>query len=453
MGQYALLIVLSALILGGIVLFNAQQKAQAADDDLTEYHEDRFARELALVGLKQAERRLAGDPDDWDLYASNPAQAQARYGAGTTTYTKGAFTGTYAVKYDGYTAKTGVTPTTTGTPELAFVTATGVYNGQRYVARAVYEQGETDIGVPPAMRQSIVSNNRLYLNGNIEISGGVHTNNCLDSSGNSFDVYGQGTYTGCDGANDSRFTGGVAEMDSIKIPKVVIPTTFDHQTASPQNASIGAQTVNITTTAISGTLSTGGGGGKGKGGQGGSSSPLATTVTGAGTQADPYVLVVQGNLTFGGNVRFLRGTDGAGNPLQGHIQIYVNGAVTISGNTQIAPVTGTLPDQFSTIAETNTWRETNMPDGGTIGIYATQDITMTGNATVVGHLYTNGTVKYSGGGHRVVIGGITTQNEIEVKGNAQVVYTNPNGSILSPGANYQTPDGIRLAAYREWSTR
>lgn len=429
MGQYALLIVISALLLGGIVLFNAQQKAQEADDDLTEYHEDRFSREVALVGLKRTERLLASEPDDWDLYTSDPTAAQAMYGSGTTTYTKGALTGTYQVTYDGYTAKTGTTP------ELAYVTATGVYNGQRYIARAVYEQGETDIGVPPSMRESIVSDNRLYINGNVKVSGSVHTNDCLDSNGNSFDVYGQGTYTGCEGANDGRFTGGVAQQDSIYIDPVTMPTTFTHQTPAATAVAFGAQTVQLPVNAITANV------------------PGFPAMTGKGTAAEPYILVIRGNLDINGDVRLIRGFDGAGKPLQGHIRIYVNGDFNMNGNSVLAPITGTLPSQGTPIATLDAWRTANMPDGGSIGVYATGNIVLTGTITALAHLYANGNVQYKGGGQKMLMGGITTKQDIELKGNSQVYYTDPNSSVLDPGGDTQTPDGIRLAAYREWSTR
>ena len=191
MGQYAILIVLSALILTGVMLFNAQQKAQGADDDLTEYHEDRFGREIALVGLKRTERLLAQNADEWDLHTSNNAAAQDTFASPTaTTYSKGGLTGTYQVTYDSYTAKT------TTTPELATVTALGTYNGKTYTIRATYEQGETDIGVPPSMRAAIVTDQTLNLQGSNNLWGSTHSNGQTNTTGgNGLQVDGQGTYT------------------------------------------------------------------------------------------------------------------------------------------------------------------------------------------------------------------------------------------------------------------
>ena len=437
MGQYALLAVLAVMTIGAVVLFNAQKTAQAADDDLTAYHEDRFSRELALVGLKRTELRLSQNPGTWSLKATDDAAAQSLYGAPTTTYTKGRLTGTYTVTYDQYVPKTGTTPA------LAYVTARGVYDGQRFTVKAVYEQGQTDLGLPPQYRQSIVANERLYLNGNVEISGPIHTNDCLDSSGNSFNVYGSGTYTGCEGANDARFSAGLAQSDSIHVPEVVMPNTFDHRTAANTNVSLSTQTTTLTTAGITAALRTGGGNGNGNGGgNGGTSTPTTFTVTGHGTQADPYVLVVQGNLTLDGDIRLL-----------GHIRIYSTGSITVAGNTQLAPVTGTLPDQFSTISQTMAWRDANLPNGSTIGLFARGDVTLSGNCTIVAHVYANGEVNYSGGGHRIVLGGITTGSPLEVRGNAQIVYTQANTTVVTPGGNTNTPDGVRLASYREWATR
>ena len=423
MGQYAILIVLSAVVLGGVVLYNAQQKVQGADDDLTEYHEDRFGREVALVGLKRTERLLSQNPDLWDLKTTNNAAAQDSFASPTaTTFTKGAFTGTYQVTYDSYTAKTATTP------ELATFTSEGVYDGKTYTIRATFEQGVTDIGVPPTMRDAIVSDNRLYINGNVQVSGGVHTNNCLDSSGNSFNVFGQGTYTGCEGANDARFSGGVSQQDSIAVPPVTMPASWVHE--EPAAVGLGAQIVQLPTQPINGSFA----------------------FNGSGTASNPYVLVVRGDLDINGDVRLIRGFSGP-TPLQGHIRIYVDGDFNMNGNSVLAPVTGALPSQGTPVATLDTWRAANLPDGGSIGVYATGNIVLTGTITALATMYANGEVQYKGGGQKMVIGGITTKQTIELKGNSQVYYTDPNSSVIDPGFNYKTPDGIRLASYREWATR
>jgi len=414
-GQYAILIVLSALILTGIVLFNAQQKAQGADDDLTEYHEDRFGREIALVGLKRTERLLAQNADLWDLHTSNNTAAQDTFASPTaTTFTKGALTGTYQVTYDSYTAKTGTTP------ELATITALGTYNGKTYTVRATYEQGETDIGVPPSMRSAIVTDQTLTIQGSPNLWGSTHSNGQTNTVGNGFDVQGSGTYTnGSAPGNPGNFTGGVAYQDSISVPIVSIPPVSGYTHRIDGNQNWGNMTQNFPAAWFGGDA-------------------------GYGTQANPYVLYINGNLTISNNKTV---------ELLGHVRIYVNGTFKMRANAELKPTTAsTLNWNNASDAQISNWVNSNMPNGSTIAVYA-NDIAFQGTPFIAAHLYSKGPVNYGGGGNQLIMGGVTSLGNMSLSGNPKIYYVDTNTSILDPGSIYQTPNGIRLAAYREWATR
>lgn len=421
MGQFAVISVVAALLLGAVLVFNAQLRTEEADAELRSYHVDRFAREAAMVGLKQVERNLSDHIDDWNLWESDTAAARDTFNVPTSALG----TAAYRVRVDSFAFDTSSTVS-----DKAWVTATGSYEGvtaqtgtlgtTHFLVEAVYEKGLTDVGLPPTFRSAIVSEELIDIRGNVQIRGGVHSNGGLTSSGGTFDVHGAGTYTGTESANDARFSGGVAWADSVDIPRVAIPPASYH---SVQTGDWSLTDANDPTT----TLAAG-----------------WRSVTGMGTSADPYVLYVNGNLTISGDVRLI-----------GYSRIYVNGTVTVNGNATLSPVAGTTPSpsQDVTSAPLESWVATNLPDGTRIGIYATGDITLSGTCFVAAQLYTDAAVRYTGGGHKLLVGGLTTWEPLDIRGNAKIYYTTATRSVEDPGINKLVPEGVRLIAYREWVER
>jgi hypothetical protein len=420
MGQLALILALGALLVGGVLFLNVQRTTQDADDATGAYQVDQFAREAALTGLDQAERRLNANPDSWDLWNTNRSAARDSFEVPATTVDDA----TYAVTLD--SIYIGSDPTD---PDQAWVTATGTYGGWDpgqdssgttvFTIVATYEKGYTNIGTPPSMRHAIVADQTLDMRGNTVVSGSVHANGELNTHGGSFDVLGAGSSTNGGTYNDGQFTGGVTyPADSIYVPDVVLPDTWDFRDPDdfPLNASSDPP----------GTLEQGWNG-----------------VTGKGTAADPYVLRVDGNLAISGDVRLL-----------GYCRIYVGGTVGFGGNATLSPVSAVPPNvNNATNAQIQSWIDTNLPNGSTLAIYARGDITIDGTVLAAAHLYSNGTVRFTGGGNKLVIGGVTAGEDLDIRGNSKVFYTDANASILNPGFDEDVPDGLRLIAYREWARR
>ena len=65
MGQYSVILVLSALVLGAVLLFNARASTGDASGETTAYTGDRLARETAQVGLERVELALTDSIDSW----------------------------------------------------------------------------------------------------------------------------------------------------------------------------------------------------------------------------------------------------------------------------------------------------------------------------------------------------------------------------------------------------
>lgn len=421
MGQYAVIFVIAAFIFGAVLLFNAQLSAEDANQDLSAYQVDRFARGITLVGLKEAERNLNDATDTWDLWTTDPTAAQALFGVPTTSHDGG----TYSVAIDSF--EFGLLPTD---PDIVWLTASGTYDGwdaasgmigtTNYTVKATYETGLTDLGVPPGFRDAIISDMLVDLRGNVQISGGIHSNDELASSGGAFDVHGQGSYTGSSTANEDEFSDGIVYSDSVAIPVVPIPppsADIHYDTGAPLDLDV--------TTDPAGLLVDG-----------------WFSILGHGDEGDAYVLYVDGDLDITGDVRLL-----------GYSRIYVNGAVTMGGNVVLAPVSAAAPDLSQDVLLAQTWVEDYLPNGSMIGIFATGDITISGTAFVVASLYTYGAVKFVGGGNKLIIGGITAFQPLDMRGNSKIYYTEASEEIIDPGINLLVPNGIRLIGYREWAER
>lgn len=423
MGQYTVIIVLSAILLGGVILFNARSSTSAASTELTAYQSDRIAREASQVALRDVVRELNARPEAW---TSTLSAAQAEFDIPATTYAladdiETTYSVTLTEMYLG-------TPTNPADPDRVRLRVDGTFDSWSettqsveptdYVVEAVYERGWVDVNVPGGFRDAIMSDQLVDVRGNIQISGDIHSNDEISSSGGSFDVFGTGTYTGSESANDAQFTGGVAERDSIVIPDVTIPPSSSDKSFAANHTLTDANDP-------AGTLPAGWYG-----------------VTGKGTEADPYILYVNGDLGISGDVRLL-----------GHIRIYVNGEVTINGNSSLSSVTAPTPDPNQDVSVAEAWAEANLPEGITIGIYANGDVTMSGTMFIAATVYTYGAVRYTGGGHKMMVGGIIAHEPLDVRGNAKVYYKEGADSVYDPGIPRQVPDGIRLVAYREWAER
>lgn len=430
MGQFALILSISGLLLAGVLLYNGQMRTSEAQSVADEYSVDRLAREAAQVGLRQVVGRLNAEIDQW---SSDLAVAQARFNIPPTDY-QGA---TYRVVIDNMTL--GATP---ADPDRVWATVTASYDSWNsgaqavgatdFIINAVYEKGLRDIGVPPGMRNAVQTDEDLDIRGNACVSGGVHANGDLATSGGAFRILGEGTYTTTQSSNHSQyFSGGIAQSDSVYIPLVPIPPAAYTHTITPPT---GTYVLNASTDPAT-TLADGWHG-----------------HTGYGVQGDPYVLYINGNLSISGEVRLI-----------GYSAIYVSGSVSIGGNSTLSPVPASagLPEVTSNMtceqkmAAIASWVNQHMPNGSQIGIYAGGNITMGGNTNMVAHLTTNSSFTYTGGGNtnRLVIGGITAQNELEMSGNVMVHYTESSVDIEVPGDDRMVPEGLRLVAYREWAER
>ncbi len=441
MGQYAVILAISAILLGGVLLYNARASTRSANDELSAYQTDRIAREASQIALRGVVHRLNDRPDAW---TSVLATAQNRFNIDTTVYAmENSISVTYAARViEMYLGDS----TNAADPDRVRLKVKGAFDSwneasqsvepTEFVVDAVYERRWVNVHVPSGFRQAVWSNGDIDLSGTAWVAGDVHSNRNLNSSSGSFEVYGTGTYTGTESAQDNRFTGtpSLAERDSIVAPLVTSPPlSWDSEQPVLPGPSWALSTLNDPTTTLPlgdslthGWLTDAGG----------------ADVIGKGTATDPYVLFVNGNLSVSGPVR-----------LPGHIRIYVNGTLSIGNDSGLSSTISGRPSLTGTAGDTGTWVDANLPDGVTIGLYVNGNVSIGERSFLAAMLYTNGTITHSGSGPRMIVGGIVSRQPVGIGGSAKVFYKEGADSVYDPRIPDRVPEGVRLVSYREWAER
>jgi len=394
---------------------------------LAEYTYKVLAREAAITGLNLTVRKLVADPDNW---------MTGSYGYVGESY----YNAEFSVK---------VTPID---PDTVDVLSTGTDQSGVQIVEARYVIAYNTIAVPPSFKFAIISDLDLTLNGQAEIlsvddesNANIHSNGDLTSNGSkvyvegyaSFDAEGGGTGTvnpekAIDEIFDPNVDGGydsedqpdnLIEGENIEIPAL---DTTEYDELGESHAVMGGdysfteETINFQTWADT----------------------SAAIGNGVGTITNPFRLYINGNLSISGGVTIL-----------GYVQIITYGSISISGSvtSSVMPV----PDKTASEAEWEAFEDANLDAAGNtkIGWYANGDITISGNSTVVGQLYSNETISLNGGGGQDmnIIGGITSTNvDINVNGGVVIRYAEISEKVVIPGFITIVPEGVRLIAWAEW---
>lgn len=487
MGQQSLLLVLLATLTVGVVLYSTQQTNSRGAQVTAVAQADDFGREAAQVGLERMVRRLVAAPLTWADTAAFTIPA--------TTYGPATYR-TRIVDYLHRHSAANPAPPIEAVMVLddtVTIESVGTFvDGQtgdprEYVVRATYIKGVTDVGMGYPSRMAIATEKTLTMNGTNEVLQGdldhpanVHANETLDVFGSSR-VEGTGTYAGqrSGGSPSSHFfpptsaDGSTPPLTMKMDPVPFLPTDF-----SDLSRFSGAEAYTVGGSGGGG----GGKGGKGKGkngggGGGGSGYEISgnsvvnleasgweqnrggTTVTGAGTPDDPFQWFINGDLSMkGGNgLRFFReGLNSYGKPNQAHVEIYVNGNLTLSGgggpnSGVIAPTAEAPPSARTSSTMVRNWIEEHLPEGVSLWLYVNGDVTANGNVGLVGRIKANGQVRLNGGGGKLnIIGGVEALGDITPKGGITIYSTLPASTGTEPSMNYEVPYGVHLIAHTEW---
>lgn len=445
MGQSSLILVLMATLTVGLLLFNSQTTANQSETVLTVKQQEAFARETALVGLDRVIRDLVDRPDEWAQTTTFAIPATDYAGYGTQA--------TYQVDLGNYRPGATVVPGLPTIDDTLDVRAVGRYQERDYTIQATYTKGITNIGVPPALRTALVSDQTLRFNGSpkvksssTETNADVHANQDLDAQGSpvNFVIEGYGTYSDEYTGNNTAFfqpnqtdpgaTGTTYQYDPMYVPTV--------------NVAAAAETAHAITNPPSGTFTMGSN--LWDNVTDGLDSSLApSSLSGKGTPTDPFIWYIGGNMVMNGDLRLPR-AEGASAP-QGHIKIYVDGSLTFQGDGTMTPTYQDAPANNQPDTVIRNWIAENLPEGSSMALYVAGNVNFNGNVSVAALIHANGAVTFNGGGNKVnVIGGVVSKESMTFNGNNKLWYTEASESVKDPGYDYNVPTGVFLLDYLEW---
>jgi hypothetical protein len=317
----------------------------------------------------------------------------------------------------------------------------GTQHGVNHRIEAIYAKGLISGGLPEVFSYALVAEDELRLNGATEImsanganNANIHANDNLRTSGNNVHVEGYGTSVtspnvtpaskindifdpndDSNGASDNAFS-----ASAIDIPE------FDpalYSTSPPADLVIPG---NYTMTSINRAWLTSNGYG-----------------AEVGTKDHPFLIYVGGNLTASGTVVI----DNL------YTQFMVEGSMTLSGS--VASSATPLPAANASQATWDAYYAANLDAAGKtqIGYFIDDGITFNGNISIVGELYTNGTVTLNGGGNRRrnVLGAIVSStSDIVLNGGITIQYAQLSTTGLIEEFFNDTPEGVRLVDWAEF---
>lgn len=404
MGQYVLIMSLSLFVTASVVMSGIRSDVSDTDQTLNLRYTKLLARDAALTGFQMVTLKLAKDPDPWidgsvyEVSGSDGSGSSYATVVATVGYPPGDTVQVQSIGTRHYIGLDGVPRDTTHVIDVRFV---------RY----------TDPGVPLAFRYAITTDTEIHLQGNMHIgsldsliNAGIHTNGYLWTTGNSFLVEGYGTYTTSvhvpqddnfvPNNDTNRTRPNVFWADSVKIPNLDL-----------------SELVNTSTLHVGGDLTIDG-----------NTFPYTSfaqwaqgigSSTGSGTEADPFILVVDGTLSFLNEVH-------------------------LSGFGIVASLSKIIIDPLGS-------------EGGLIGglygpcvqlgIYTPGFIDIRGNAQIIGSLYGKDYIQFHGTPN--VTGGLVTHDaRFSAGGNPEIIH-----STIKLGNGWGLESrivGPRVVAYAEW---
>jgi len=412
MGQYALLFVASAIFVGSIAISGMRSDANDADESLNLYHSKRLARETSISGYNIAVSKLLEVADEsW-------ADA-AKFSSAHTSLDKGWFELT-------------VTPVG-GSGDTVDIVSTG---HQNYIGRNGVGGDTTNIvdarwirigeppAIPPAFGYAVIASDiDLMVGGGFELrsldstqNANIHTNGHLTDSGNNYYVEGYGTYTTSEDVQYDHFypnddwngtDRNIFWADSVHLPRINMP----RMRAEADWHVMTDLVIDGDTWAYTSWEDLGAALGR---------------PAGVGTEDDPFILVVEGNLDVLNEVR-----------MSGWGMFVSAGDLNIKGSQ--AGKKGVNNGFYGELSNNRTQS----------GIFAVGTVSLNAGVDVYGTVF--GEAGLTSNGHTTIYGSLASpRTNFKGNGGAHVFYAGPNEAITDTYFIDDSVDGPRLIAYAEW---
>ena len=387
MGKAALLIVGATLVLGSMYAFGAKDEVRQADERLSTHQFEVLSRNAALAGYNVAKQELS------ENFTGAAAAMNGTYSGSTYNV---------AISRSSNIARVisrGISTMADGR-QITFTVQADI---ERELISIIREEA------PPFMRYALITQNNLGLDGNVltdlylegnaanTLNANMHTNGSLFINGNSVVVRGFGTYVTTASSSPST-----ALLNSFRpyynptnapvvqrVPTVDIPL-FDAAEMA-DNVNVDNTTASV---ALSGTYDLG------------------------GTREDPYVWVVNGDLSASGGVT-----------INGYTLFIVTGNASLAGNVQAGQTGYTGPDESS------------------VALYTAGSVNLSGSARFYGQIFCGTTVTFSTGSP-TVYGSVATRGGASFRGSPRIYYRVPSPALTTV---FEDPEiRLNLISYSEY---
>jgi len=413
MGQYALILSASAILVGSMIVFGMRSDARDADQDLNLYHAKRLAREASLTGYNVTVSKLL------EVNEASWSDA-AKFTTPQVDFQKGWFEVTVTP-----VGASGDTVDIVSTGHRNYIGRSGVGGDTTHVVDARWVRTTAPPPIPPAFEYAVIASDiDLVVGGGFELrsldstrNANIHTNGNLSDSGNNYYVEGMGTYTTSENVANDRFypnddfngaDRNVFWADSVHLPRLnMAQMRADADWHVVGNLTVDGDTWTYTSWEALGAA-------------------LGRPV-GVGTESDPFIAVVEGNLSLVNEIR-----------MSGWGMFVSAGDLTVKG-TQ-AGNKKKVNGFFGELSNNRT--QSGIFALGTVSLNSGVEV----RATVFGEsgLTANGQV--------TVYGSLASPNaSFKGNGGAKVWYAGPNEAITD---SYFLDDSVvgspKLVAYAEW---
>jgi hypothetical protein len=391
MGQLTLLFVLAAFLISGIVVYNAGNSADRAEERVWQHQARVLAKDAAATGMAVTLRKMGSVTfSGFSTHPNYPFQA-------TDVPHNG---GTYSVETQNgcsilsSNAELLVVQDFGTVEEWTEVRSTGRYSmgadQHRHEIRSCFARTDWGLFVPPAFNYAFISDNNLSLNANINVeglvdgevagTGHIHTNGLM-TLGPNVTVSGHGTYTD-DGSSRHTSGGSATQIQSFESGPSVTMEPFPIDPLRPTDS--GQSEANGFFRYDAGNVTIGG------------NTTLVIPHPDHQVvlpEGQSYVWFVEGDLTISANVI-----------LPQHTIVVVNGKLDIQGNASISRTGPPMAGQTNLEWVNSQLVDGEVPiamyvDGDGLGDDPKWDVEISGAANVVGNIYTNGSFRLGGGGN------------------------------------------------------
>jgi len=416
MGYSNVLLTISAIAISAVLIVSMKTSSNAADNELASYQHQLEARESSQSAFELVKRQLYKTANWADIDSLS---------IDTTSFRSSEF----SVESPSYSISV------PGDKEDLVFTITGKNGPAEHKIVANYSKKRIPVTeLPAALNYTLLADKDINIRDrsgtygdSLSTNSNVHSNGdmTLDGDLTYMEVEGFGTHSGSfSGSNaylDPNDTNGGSPVN-FQAPQIDIPT-LDIDAIRSVATAITTGNVDIL-------------------GSGEVDMSNFMGVTGYGTEQNPFIWLIEGDVYINAWVKFI-----------GHSIIVSSGTIEIHDCGKVSCTTS-FPPESGVALETRNWTQTNLPNGNQLAMYAKDSFIMSDYAVAVAQIYAENDISFSGAqqNYANVIGSVISKGDVEITNKFQTWYWPMSMNLISPPWETEI-ELVELTDFSEWSSR